>query len=153
MRAYWAFMAIALSLFFVACINDNDSAELDSSVLDSGADTNTATESDTNPQGDFWVDGYCGDCQNEVPASLDCNGIGLEGCCDDQGRNIWCEQELLWCRDCAAEQMFCSWMESYYGLAYYNCDAVDWGPDTSGQFPEDCDEVSGDDAGPHDAGQ
>jgi hypothetical protein len=155
---------IAFVLLFGNCGDDSDSgggdtdadSDLDidtdaDSDSDSGSDTDA--DSDTNPLGDFWEDGYCGDYAHGVPASLDCDGIGYEGCCDDEGRSIWCEQQMLWCRDCPAEQMYCSWMETYYGLAYYDCDTTDWGPDPSGNHPEDCGEVTSGDAGPVDAGK
>ena len=154
-NSLFALLCIMCGLGTTFCGNADDTTPGDTDTdtdtdTDSDTDTDTGTDSDsdtgtgidTNPTGDYWEDGYCGDWENDVPASLDCKYITYEGCCLEGEVNLWCEQTKLWCKDCGAEDEWCSWMESYYGFAYYDCDTEDWGPDTSGEHPEDCDELA-----------
>ena len=140
---------------FGGCGDDDDDSGEDTD-LDAATDTDTGSDKDTgsdthgdsdtdadpdsgaDPGGDYWKDGYCGDFENEVPASLDCREIAFEGCCDQGDKALWCERGMLFCRDCPKEELFCSWMGTYYGLSYYDCDSTDWGADPSGDHPEDC---------------
>ena len=58
-----------------------------------------------------------------------------EGCCDDSGRAIWCQDGDTYCVDCAAENApECGW---YPAGQYYIC-GTDGSPDPSGTFPKSC---------------
>ncbi len=86
--------------------------------------------------GDYWEDGACfGDSPNP-PSSPDCNGVTFEGCCDEEAKVIWCEDEVLYCVDCPSEhEIDCGWSstESYYG-----CSDEPGGEDPSAEHPIEC---------------
>ena len=71
------------------------------------------------------------------PSGSDCgeySDVGLTGCCDDQGRRVWCEDGLIFCIDCAEVDPDCGW-DSWSG--WYDCGTAGSG-DPSGQFPLMC---------------
>lgn len=70
----------------------------------------------------------------EPSASTCPPAITYEGCCDSQGRAVWCEGGKLYCLDCAGNGLTCGWSPSG---GFYDCDQV--GPDPSGQHPISCD--------------
>jgi hypothetical protein len=105
---------------------------------DSDTDADTDTDVDTEPQGDYWEDGYCGDYESDppIPASHDCNGLGNEGCCADDGKILYCDNDLLWCLDCTTQpDPHCGWMADW---EYYWCVGEETGEDPWGTFPIDC---------------
>ena len=108
---------------------------------DADTDTDSDSDSDTGTADDYWDDGYCGDAHSDVPASLNCNGIPetVPGCCDADGKTLWCNDDLLWCLDCVGNGLTCSWlalgnwyecveesepMEDPSGTAPYYCDGT-----------------------------
>ncbi len=106
---------------------------------DTDSDTDTDTDTDTTPAGDYWDDGYCGDYGNNVPASMDCNGVpGLvPGCCDADGKTLWCESNMLWCVDCVDGGIICTWLAE---SDWYDCvDESEPMEDPSGTAPYYCD--------------
>jgi hypothetical protein len=62
-----------------------------------------------------------------------CQGLGFEGCCDPWGRVLWCENNKLYCLDCAAGPS-CGWHGSE---GYYDCQ-TNGGSDPTGQHPKAC---------------
>lgn len=71
------------------------------------------------------------------PSSPDCSmfpEIGYVGCCDSEGRSVWCDQGALYCVDCENEGPSCGW--SPFG-GYYDC-GTEGGADPSGQYQFDC---------------
>jgi len=74
----------------------------------------------------------------------DCLGMGVvsgagcehteayEGCCDDLGRVIWCENGDTYCIDCAGLNPSCGWQGDFYDCG------TDGSPEPSGTFPLEC---------------
>lgn len=109
---------------------------------------------DTDTISDYWQDGVCPPTETGYPASADCKDIVYEGCCDEEGRVIWCYNNLLYCQDCAAEDKVCTWATSPYGdHEYYACRDEYGGSDPSGVFPENCDGTWPDIDGGPDSGE
>lgn len=94
----------------------------------------------TCPMGDMCVDGVCvpqaglEECKGTGEASYPyCAGIDYTGCCDAQGRVLWCEGGSLYCLDCSNSPS-CGWEAE---AQYYNCGTTGGG-DPSGQHPKNC---------------
>jgi hypothetical protein len=81
--------------------------------------------------GDYWTDGTCNGPGE--PSSASCDDVGYAGCCDAEGRVIWCDGSL-YCIDCAALDPACGWSSD----GYYDC-ATEGGADPAGAHPIDCD--------------
>jgi len=106
---------------------------------DTDTDTDVDTDADTDADGDYFEDGYCGDFGNSIPASTTCGpmaSLGMIGCCDAEGRTIWCDGGQLWCIDCANSNSYCGWSDEY---EWYDCgvDEEQYG-DPSGTYPYYC---------------
>ena len=141
----------ALAAVLVIGCGDNDKnidAGIDAGTdtdTDADTDTNTDsdTDSDTNPAGNYWDDGYCGDYGNDIPASMDCNGVPgmVPGCCDADGKTLWCDSDLLWCIDCVAYDYICTWSVDDLYASWYECVEEETEPmeDPSGISPYYCD--------------
>ncbi len=136
------------AILVLGCVDDDD--DIDGGTTDTDTDTDTDidvdtdsdtdSDSDTNLAGDYWDDGYCGNYGNGVPASMDCNGVPemKPGCCDADGKALWCEGNLLWCIDCAGNGMICTWFAE---SDWYEClvDETEPMEDPSGTAPYYCD--------------
>ncbi|GMV39109.1 MAG: hypothetical protein AMXMBFR64_08250 [Myxococcales bacterium] len=72
---------------------------------------------------------------SKVPSADACPvGLGFEGCCDDQGRVVWCEGGALHCLACASKDG-CGWRTqkpSGEAAAWYDCGGS--GADPAGTF-------------------
>ena len=78
---------------------------------------------------------YPDDCPGLVDPAGEClDGLTYEGCCDDQGRLVWCEDGLLFCIDCTAADIQCGWSAV---AGFYDCGNPPE-EDPSGQNPIDC---------------
>ncbi len=66
------------------------------------------------------------------PSSDDCMGLTYEGCCDDLGRVLWCDNGMLFCIDCGAANPECGWQGDFYDCG------TDGSGDPSGSFPKEC---------------
>ena len=62
-----------------------------------------------------------------------CQGLDFIGCCDAWGRVLWCDNNKLYCIDCATIPS-CGW-DSKDG--FYDC-LTPGGSDPSGQYPKTC---------------
>ena len=60
-----------------------------------------------------------------------------EGCCDEYGRLIWCENGDTYCIDCAGFSPECGWKPD---VSFYDC-GTEGAAEPTGQFPQDCSEV------------
>ncbi len=92
-------------------------------------DTDTGTDTDTEDEEDYWEDGAC----NNGLSANECRNITFEGCCDDRGNVVWCQNEvkqLLYCRICESS---CGWSASH---SYYTCE--EQGEDPLGEHPIEC---------------
>lgn len=72
------------------------------------------------------------------PSGPSCEGIGIAGCCDAEGRVTWCQDGRLYCLDCRdnpAGQQSCGWRTAG-GAGGYDCGGS--GADPSGLFPREC---------------
>ena len=79
---------------------------------------------------------YPDDCLGEGEASgTDCFGTTYEGCCDGDGRVIWCDNDQLYCLDCVGQDAFCGWMGDN---PWYGCVGTETGADPSGENPLAC---------------
>jgi hypothetical protein len=70
---------------------------------------------------------------NEPSADSCPDGMTYEGCCDDLGRALWCDQGKLFCIDCGASNPSCGWQGEFYDCG------TDGSGDPSGAFPLECD--------------
>ncbi len=79
-----------------------------------------------------------GVCKGALEPSLvnGCAGITDVGCCDVQGRALWCEGNDLYCLDCGDGFDFCGWSD----FGYYGCGEAQGSSDPSGNFPATCGE-------------
>ncbi len=67
------------------------------------------------------------------PSSDDCMGLTYEGCCDETGRVMWCDNGSLFCIDCVGGgNEFCGWQGDFYDCG------TDGSEDPSGANPLDC---------------
>jgi sugar lactone lactonase YvrE len=75
-------------------------------------------------------------CKGAIEPSVKggCSGISFEGCCDTLGRVLWCEDNNLFCVDCAAKVPYCGWKDQ----GYYDCGAEEGAKDPLGQHPYGC---------------
>ena len=80
---------------------------------------------------------YPDDCLGELePSGGACGDVGFVGCCDGQGRAVWCKDAALYCVNCPNAGMFCGWM---LGVGdWYGCMSDPTGPDPSGEAPLLC---------------
>jgi len=104
--------------------------------------------------GDDGCGGTCGECtegktcvQNKcvagqypevclgmnTPSGTDCAGVTFEGCCDDKGRVVFCDDKKLYCIDCSKGPE-CGWNAQ---ASYYDC-GTEGGEDPSGKNPKNC---------------
>lgn len=92
--------------------------------------------------------GYPDDCVDfqTGPSLTYCpDGASDAGCCDADGRVVWCEDEQMFCIDCAGNDMQCGWRDSegYYDCGYLasedETEEVLLNEDPSGTNPRDCD--------------
>jgi uncharacterized protein (TIGR03382 family) len=80
------------------------------------------------------------------PSAASCPpGLTYEGCCDTEGRVIYCDEGELFCIDCkqnedAADQV-CGWLDEYY-----ECGGS--GEDPAGKNPMQCKAAPSEDTGP-----
>ncbi len=75
-------------------------------------------------------------CEGALTPSLEggCSGIDSVGCCDSQGRVLWCQSGDLYCIDCAGAFPACGWNDS----GYYDCGQGPGTSDPSGAHPPSC---------------
>ena len=69
-----------------------------------------------------------------TPSGHGCTDMGIEGCCDAWGRNVWCQSGDLYCLDCPAQVVpgnTCGWK-----IQFYDCGGE--GPDPAGVFLPTC---------------
>ena len=99
---------------------------------------------DTDPAGtiDYWIDGYCPG--SSTKASDDCKNIPFEGCCNEKGSLLYCnntaknsDERGLYCLECAknSKNNSCSWNSD---TKYYSCTSEYFGEDPSGDHPIGC---------------
>ena len=72
------------------------------------------------------------------PSGTSCAGTGAIGCCDDQGRVVWCQGGMLYCHDCRSNpdgHRTCGWRAADGGAGY---DCGGDGADPTGVFPLAC---------------
>ena len=76
------------------------------------------------------------ECKGAVEPSVKngCAGVADAGCCDIQGRALWCDGGDLYCLDCNDGFPACGW--NTYG--YYGCGQTAGSQDPSGQHPISC---------------
>ena len=113
----------------------SDGVDSASDGVDSASD-GVDSASDTN---DYWENGYCPEPVDgvEQKVSDNCNGISFEGCCDNAGNAIYCNNNDLYCKPCGDDA--CSWYAADTDKgAYYWCTKQDYGTDPSGTFPSSC---------------
>lgn len=85
---------------------------------------------------------YPDKCAGEdTPSADSCPaGLDFEGCCDSEGRVVFCNGGKLYCVDCAANEApgnTCGWQpDDGDGGDFYNCGET--GSDPSGTFPLSC---------------
>jgi len=104
--------------------------------------------------GDDGCGGNCGECLDNFACEDDacvwqgitecpgydehvlvgCNGLTYEGCCDPEGRMLYCDGGKIYCADCAAEDPQCGW---HPDDGWYDCGSSG-GEDPSGQYPKEC---------------
>ncbi len=90
--------------------------------------------------GDDGCGGTCGECEagltcHEYGVCVDpCQGIGFEGCCQDE-QALWCNGGSLGVIDCA-EQPLCGWN----GGGFYDC-GTDGSADPTGTVAKECPEA------------
>lgn len=82
---------------------------------------------------------YPDDCLGMDAASgTDCMGLTYEGCCDLEGRLVWCDNNQLYCLPCPDNSdpsgQSCGWSAD---AGFYDCGASTE-PDPTGEFPRDC---------------
>ena len=77
---------------------------------------------------------YPNDCSDGgEPGGDYCTYIEFEGCCDEKGRLVYCEDDTLYCIDCDKEgEAECGWSG-----AYYDC-GTKGSEDPGGDFPKWC---------------
>ena len=46
-------------------------------------------------------------CSSANPSAEECGDITSEGCCDEWGRVVWCQDSKLWCSDCPYKDKHC----------------------------------------------
>jgi hypothetical protein len=63
-----------------------------------------------------------------------CGDIESAGCCDIQGRVLWCENGSLYCQDCNQGMLECGWKEQQN---MYDC-LTEGEEDPDGQHPKNC---------------
>lgn len=86
------------------------------------------------------VDGVCTwegikDCKGyDTHSWVGCNGLDLAGCCDSQGRTLYCSSGKVYCVDCEAVDPQCGWV---WENAWYDCGTAG-GEDPSGNNPKLC---------------
>ncbi len=101
---------LCITLALAGCGDDGDSNDTGTTGT-----TGTTTSSDTGGA-DYWDDGACFGFW--FASSADCKDVSFEGECDDEGHVIWCENESLYCIDCATLDATCEWVSE---LDWYNC--------------------------------
>ncbi|HOI08982.1 MAG TPA: hypothetical protein PK313_00765 [Myxococcota bacterium] len=71
------------------------------------------------------------------PSGPDCGAIRRQGCCDADGRVVWCERGALYCADCALPGAggACGWKD-LPAFTGYDCGGD--GVDPLGIFPGEC---------------
>ena len=62
------------------------------------------------------VESYCPGAA--APIGDDCGGLGLVGCCDEEGRLKYCMNGALHCLDCPTVKPSCGWNA---GVGWYDC--------------------------------
>jgi len=67
------------------------------------------------------------------PSGNDCQGLNYEGCCDSEGRLLYCDQDQLFCIDCG-QNPTCGWNAQG---KYYDC-GTNGAEDPSGSNPIAC---------------
>ncbi|MBM4356338.1 MAG: hypothetical protein FJ109_21525, partial [Deltaproteobacteria bacterium] len=81
---------------------------------------------------------YPDDCLGSFDVSAsDCSavdGLTFEGCCDQDGRLVWCDFDGLYCIDCAGLNPECGWSAD---AGFYDC-GTGGGEDPSGDNPKEC---------------
>jgi len=88
----------------------------------------------------------------EEPSGPSCNGVGTAGCCDADGRVVWCQEGRLYCHDCRRNpegERACGWRAAG-GSAGYDCGGT--GSDPTGIFPRECREPCRPDCGGRECG-
>ena len=80
---------------------------------------------------------YPDDCLGELePSGGACGTVDFIGCCDGQGRALWCKDDALYCVNCINVGMFCGWM---VGVGdWYGCMNDPTGPDPTGEAALPC---------------
>ncbi|MFH1532963.1 MAG: SMP-30/gluconolactonase/LRE family protein, partial [Pseudomonadota bacterium] len=75
-------------------------------------------------------------CEGPLAPSLSgsCADVDNVGCCDTQGRILWCQGGDLYCIDCAGTFPSCGWNSG----GYYDCGQGAGTSDPSGQHPPTC---------------
>ncbi len=75
-------------------------------------------------------------CEGPLAPSLSgsCGGVDNAGCCDTQGRVLWCQGGDLYCIDCAWTFPSCGWNAN----GYYDCGQGAGTSDPSGDHPPTC---------------
>jgi hypothetical protein len=135
---------------------DEDPADIDPTDLDEDGGESEPDEDLELDGGDVGPDEYSdldpGDSSDtdsdlpDEPDDVQCLGMvvpmyygcpivdSFAGCCDEQGRLIWCQDGDTYCWDCVGhDQPECGWDE---GFGAYDCGAG--GGDPSGEFPFAC---------------
>ena len=91
--------------------------------------------------GDICQNGECtpavglDECKGTTEPSYSyCAGIDYVGCCDGQGRVLWCEGGALYCIDCQQANPQCGWQAQE---GYYDCGTTGGG-DPTGDHPKQC---------------
>jgi uncharacterized protein (TIGR03382 family) len=69
---------------------------------------------------------------SSIPSSEECMDLTYEGCCDELGRVLWCDNGKLYCIDCPNLGPSCGWQGEFYDCG------TDGSPDPSGTFPIEC---------------
>ncbi|GEM_PF-2908305 len=69
----------------------------------------------------------------DTPSAPFCGSYTEPGCCDDQGRVVWCEAGELYCIDCPSQDTTCGWLAE---KGFYDCEQT--GGDPSGTYPQNC---------------
>ena len=106
--------------------------------------------------GPDWCGGQCGQCEHKEACEdgkcrdllnellEDCHGpgaqtakgcppwLGLAGCCDAEGRAVWCQGDIVYCHHCEWQKPACGWTGSKYRCG------TKGNEDPSGEYPVQC---------------
>lgn len=77
------------------------------------------------------------ECKGALIPTLEggCSNVSSFGCCDAFGRVLWCQDNDLFCLDCAEQIPHCGWSP----VGYYDCGRPKNESDPSGVHPISCD--------------